>query len=289
MKVSEIIKDVRFQEANVVLLGVRYEKTVSGESGTANAPEEIFRQLQEQVEEFDLSLKRRICGEVNIVQETLGVSRKCDPEKMTEALFMRTKYLHEKGKFPVIIGGEHTVSLGAIKAAKECFGDITVVQFDAHADMRDNTGDYEEIPRNIAHSTVMRRAHDLGCRVVQVGIRSMSEVEYDFLTASGLMKNVVPASHLAGPCHILNKIETDKVYLTVDVDVFSGADFPGTGTFEPGGISWDKFMNIAEYIFKKRTVVGFDVVEVIPRKIDTRTEYAAAKLVYNLIGRKFCR
>jgi agmatinase len=289
MKTSEIIKSVGFPEADVVLLCVPNEETVSGDSGTVRAPEEICRQLREQVEEFDLLVQRRICGEVKIIQELLGISRSCDSDKMVNAVYFRTKHLHEQGKFPVILGGEHTVDLGAIKAAKEFFGDITVVQFDAHADMREHTGDYEEIPRVIAHSTVMRRAHELGCRIVQVGIRSMSEMEHDFLAKNGLMKNVIPASHLAGPCHILDKIETDMVYLTVDVDVFSGADFPGTGTFEPGGISWDKFMNIAEYIFKKRKVVGFGVVEVIPREIDTRTEYAAAKLVYNLIGRKFCK
>lgn len=289
MKTSEIIRDGGFPEADVILLCVPNEETVSGEPGTVRAPGAIYGQLREQVEEFDLLVGKRICGEVKIIQELLGISRVCDPDKMVNAVYTRTRYLHEKGKFPVILGGEHTVDLGAMIAAKDFFGDITVVQFDAHADMRDNTGDYEEVPRTIAHSTVMRRAHERDCRIVQVGIRSMSEMEHDFLLKSGLMKNVIPASHLAGPCHVLDKIETDNVYLSIDVDVFSGADFPGTGTFEPGGISWDKFMNIADYIFKKRKVVGFGVVEVIPREMDTRTEYAAAKLVYNLIGRKFCK
>jgi len=136
---------------------------------------------------------------------------------------------------------------------------------------------------------VMRRAYTNLRQLVQVGIRSMSEGEYILLKNTGLMKNVISAKDMAGPCKVIDLIKNEHVYLTIDVDVFSGADFPGTGTFEPGGISWDKFMNIAEYIFQKKTVVGFDVVEVIPREIDTRTEYAAAKLVYNLIGRKFCK
>lgn len=289
MKTSEIIRDTTVGQADVALIGAPYEGTVSGDKGTAMAPEAICRQLKEQVEEFDFLIGKRVCGEVKIAERHLDYVVDMNPEEMVREVFLDVERALEKGKFPVILGGEHTVSLGAIQAAKKHFGDLTVVQFDAHADMRDNTGDYEESPRKIAHSTVMYRAWTTGVQIIQVGIRSMSEIEHDFLTATGLIKNVVPASHLAGPCHILDKIETEKVYLTIDVDVFSGADFPGTGTFEPGGISWDKFMNIAEYLFRKKNVVGFDVVEVIPREIDTRTEYSAAKLVYNLIGRKFCK
>jgi agmatinase len=189
------------------------------------------------------------------------------------------------------------VSLGAIKAAKEHFGDLAVIQFDAHSDMRYDTGDYEETARHIAHSTVMRRAHELGCQIIQIGIRSMSEMEHQFLQETGLIKNVIQACYLGstedtiylGSEDIIDMITRHNVWLTVDVDVFSGADFPGTGTFEPGGISWDKFMHIAGLLFRKKNVIGFDVVEVIPREIDTRTEYSAAKLVYNLIGRKFCK
>lgn len=289
MKTSEIIRDISLSVADVVLLGVPYEGTVSGDKGTAKAPEEICRQLKEQVEEFDFLLGGRVCGKVKIAERHLDYVADMKPEDMVKEVFHEANVVFSAGKFPVILGGEHTVSLGAISAASAHFPDLTVVQFDAHADMRDDIGDYEEVPRKVAHSTVMRRAYKTLRQIVQVGIRSMSEMEYTVLKSTGLLKNVIPASDMAGPCKVIDLIKHDHVYLTVDVDVFSGADFPGTGTFEPGGISWDKFMNIADYIFRNKNVVGFDVVEVIPREIDTRTEYAAAKLVYNLIGRKFCK
>ena len=289
MKTSGIIKDTTVGQADVALIGVPYEKTVSGEKGTAKAPRAICQQLKEQVEEFDLLLKRRICGEVKIAERHLDYVIEMSPEKMAREVLLDVERALEGDKFPVVLGGEHTVSLGAIQAARKKFPDLTVVQFDAHADMRDNTGDYEESPRKIAHSTVMYRAWTLGVQIIQIGLRSMSEIEYEFLTKCDLMKNVILANYWGNSEDIIDKIANYNVYLTVDVDVFSGADFPGTGTFEPGGISWDKFMHIASLIFQKKSVVGFDVVEVIPREFDTRTEYAAAKLVYNLIGRKFCR
>lgn len=289
MKTSEIIRDIPLSKADVVLIGVPYEKTVSGEPGTSKAPVEICCQLKEQVEEFDLLLRKRICADAKIIERHFDYLADKEPGEMVKEVSILVEEMIRAGKFPVILGGEHTVSLGAIQFARKYFRDVTIVQFDAHADMRDDTGDYEEIPQKIAHSTVMRRAWEMGNQIIQVGIRSMSEMEHNFLCQHDLMKNVVSANFWGSSEEIVDRIEYPNVYLTVDVDVFSGADFPGTGTFEPGGISWDKFMHIAALLFQKKNIVGFDVVEVIPREFDTRTEYAAAKLVYNLIGRKFCK
>lgn len=284
---SEMIRDISLAEADVVLIGVPYEGTVSGEKGTAKAPRAICRQLKEQVEEFDLLLWKRTCGEVKIAEKHLDEELKgWGPYPVTGTIREEIAKVIQQGLFPVVLGGEHTVSLGAIQAAHKKFPDLTVVQFDAHADMRDHTGDYEETWQKIAHSTVMRRVYELGCQIVQIGIRSMSEMEYEFLVSNDLMKNVIPANFWGSSEDIIDQIANRNVWLTVDVDVFSGADFPGTGTFEPGGIGWDKFMHIANLLFCRKNVVGFDVVEVIP---DNKTDYAAAKLVYNLIGRKFSK
>lgn len=286
MKTSEIIRNLPLGEADAVLLGVPYQKTVSGEKGTAKAPMAICQQLKEQVEEFDFLLKRRICGEVKITEGHMDILTNVEPWEMVEHIFQETSFILNHKKFPVVLGGEHTVSLGAIRAAALKFPDLTVVQFDAHADMRENTGDYEEASQKIAHSTVMFQASMAVRQILQIGIRSMSEGEYAFLNDTGMIKNVIPANSLGNPEDIVDRIQSRNVYLTVDVDVLSGADFPGTGTFEPGGISWDKFIDIAKLLFQRKNVVSFDVVEVIP---DRKTEYSAAKLVYNLIGRKFCK
>ena len=287
---NEMIRDIPFVESDVVLIGVPYEGTVSGEKGTAKAPVQICNQIKMQVEEFDFLLRKRVCGDVKIVERHLNFVAEMDPKEMASEVFHAVGEALQLHKFPIVLGGEHTVSLGAIQAASAYFqNSLSVVQFDAHADMREDTGDYEDTPRQIAHSTVMRQAYKNIRQIIQIGIRSMSELEYDFLKSTGFINNVIPANFWGSSEDIIDKIICPNVYLTVDVDVFSGADFPGTGTFEPGGISWDKFMHIIQLLFSRKNVVGFDVVEVIPRENDTRTEYSAAKLVYNLIGRKFCK
>jgi len=285
-----ILKKIKLDKADVVILNVPYEKTVSGGKKTADGPKAICDMLKYQVEEWDHLLKKHTSKKIDIAEKNLRVQNIERPNKMIEIVKKEAFELINKKKFVVTLGGEHTVSLGSIGAAKKIFKDLTIVHLDAHADLRDDNSDYEDNPRKItkfAHSCVMRRVYELGCQAVQVGIRSMSPMEYSFAKKNGLEKNIFYCPLKAGYEKIISKIKTKKVYLTIDVDGFDPAVFPATGTPEPGGLGWDWTLGFFQKLFSKKEVVGMDIVEVAPRKGDARTEFAAAKLLYHLIGLKF--
>ena len=160
----------------------------------------------------------------------------------------------------MILGGEHTVSLGAIAATQKYFGNVTVIQIDAHADLRYDNSDYEEDKKRItkyAHSCVMRRVYELGCDLIQIGIRSMSLAEANFVRMEKLEKNIffyVPIK--ANFRKIISRCQNKRVYLTIDIDGFDPSIMPATGTPEPGGLSWDWSLAFFKELFKKKNVVG---------------------------------
>ena len=289
MKKSSIIRKISLEEAKVVLLKVPYEETVSGSLGASKGPQAISKMLSYQVEEWDCVLRRDVEKEVEIVEKNIPVS-KLKPEEVVKKVKQNTLSILNKGKFPVTLGGEHSVSLGAVLAAKEIFGNLTVVQIDAHADLRDDNGDYEKKETRISkysHGCVMRRIYERGCGIVQVGIRSMSPKEYNFIVENKLERNIFYAPIKKSFSEIISRCLTEKVYLTIDVDGFDPSVMPATGTPEPGGISWEWGLQFFEKLFSQREIVGFDIVEVAPRKDDSRTEFAAAKLLYHLVGLKY--
>lgn len=288
MKKNNIIKNIPVENADVVLLQIPYEATVSCGTGTKMGPKAIIDMLDYQVEEWDCLLGKRTCDEVNVVQKKASVSGFL-PEEMVGKMQKTSLEYFSKNKFLISLGGEHSVSIGLAMAAKKFFGDITVVQIDAHADLRNDNSDYEENSKKItkyAHSCAMRRICDSGCRTVQIGIRSMSPEEADFVCNENI-KNIFFAPVVEKIGDIIKTIKTRKVYLTIDVDGFDPAVMPGTGTLEPGGISWDWGISFLNALFSKKEVVGMDVVEVAPRKDDCLTEFSAAKIIYHLIGLKF--
>ena len=192
MKKSPIIKKIPVSKADAILLKVPYEGTVSGGKGAAGGPRAIVEMLEYQVEMFDYLLKKTVCDEIGIIQKEVGAGN-LKPEKLVEKVQRETLKFFGNEKFLVMLGGEHTVSLGAISAAKKIFGNLTVIQIDAHADMRNDNSDYEDDRKKItkhAHSCVMRRAWELGCDIVPVGIRSLSPMEHEFIGKEKLEKNI---------------------------------------------------------------------------------------------------
>ncbi len=185
-----------------------------------------------------------------------------------------------KKKFPVVIGGEHSVSIGAIRAAHRYFENLTVLQIDAHADLRN---EYLDSPYN--HACVMARAKELG-NIVQVGIRSFDKCEYDRMN----LENVFFTEDIVGKTNwhekALNRI-SENVYLTVDLDGFDPSILPATGTPEPGGLQWYETLSFLRKVFSKKNIVGFDIVELCPNEISYPSDFLAAKLLYKLIGYKF--
>jgi len=288
---GSIIKNISKDEADAVLLKVPYEGTVSGGTGAAEGPDAITEMLNYQVEYWDIFLRANIGDKVKIAQEDVDI-KGMSPQDVMKEIEAKAKNCFDKGKFVVTLGGEHSVSLGSISAAKKHFENLTVLQIDAHADLRDDNSDYEDDPEKItkyAHSCVMRRVYDLGCPIVQVGIRSLSPSEAEFVEEKKIGENIFYTPISADYRKIISKCKTDKVYVTIDVDGFDPAVMPATGTPEPGGLSWDWTVGLLRELFSKKEIIGFDIVEVAPNKDSYLTEFAAAKLLYRLIGLKFLR
>jgi agmatinase len=180
----------------------------------------------------------------------------------------------------VVIGGEHSVSIGAIKAQAEKHKKLTVLQLDAHSDLRD---EYHGSKYN--HACVMARAKEL-CQIVQVGIRSMDTCEKPRVDK----RRMFFAEDIRDKRNWVNKVVSllkGNVYVTIDLDVFDPSIMPSTGTPEPGGLLWYEVLDLLRLVFRKTNVTGFDVVEMCPNSTNKAPDFLAAKLIYKLISYKF--
>ncbi len=293
-KPAIIRSGLSLKRADIVLLGIPYEKTVSNLTGTSLGPKAICHMLKEQVEVRDFRLKRAIANEVRIIERHIRGIENLEPLEMFKRVFRRSLDFLRQKKFVFGLGGEHTISLPLVAAHREVYGDFTVVQIDAHRDLRENTGDYENPSRDIAHSTVMRKIHAMGHTLIQIGIRSEDDAEAAYADVHKASIKMIEWPFMGNHQDFVNAIQTEKVYLSIDVDGFDPSVFPATGTSEPGGISWDWFLHFAKTLFEKKEVIGIDIVEVAqgddyqPRDCNF-TAYCAAKLAYHLIGCKFSK
>lgn len=205
-----------------------------------------------------------------------------DPEELCRAVEQRVRALLDEGQLAVVIGGEHSVTIGAVRAAAERFDGLTVLQIDAHADTRES---YEGSPFN--HACVMARAREV-CPIVQVGIRSVDGDEMP-----GLDPERVFWAHeiLAEPRDAwIDRVASllgPRVYVTIDLDGLDPSLLPATGTPEPGGLGWYDVMALLRRVARGAEVVGFDVVELLPAAGQHASSFAAAKLVYRFLAEIF--
>jgi agmatinase len=269
-----------FDKARVVILPVPYDRTASYMKGTAKGPEAIV-EASRFMELYDDELD---CDPYTIgIHTAQAVSGNDDPpEVMTRKVEEATARYLEKGKMPVVIGGEHSVAVGAIKAYHKKHPKLSVIQFDAHGDLR---ATYEG--SEFSHACAMY--HFAGrLPTLQVGIRSISREERDLILARNLM--VVPArDFVARPERALELVDrlTDEIYLTIDVDYFDPAIMPATGTPEPGGPGWYDTLAFIRGVCRKKRLVGFDVNELRPLGDDVAPDFLAAKLIYKIIAYRF--
>jgi len=202
------------------------------------------------------------------------------PEKMVEAVAKRTGQHLENGKFPVVLGGEHSVSIGAIQAQAKKYKKLSILQLDAHSDLRD---EYHGSKYN--HACVMARAKEL-CPIVQVGIRSMDISEKPRLDKT----RTFFAEDIFGKTDWIDTVASlleGDVYITIDLDVFDPSIMPSTGTPESGGLLWYEVLELLKLVCHNSNVTGFDVVEMCPNPNNKAPDFLAAKLIYKLIGYKF--
>ena len=263
--------------ARFVVMSAPYEGTVSYGVGTGAGPNAI-RLASQQVELFD-----EITRDEHIPRHGVctlkAFDAKCTAEEMTMGqIYPVTQQIVGENKFPILVGGEHSVSPGAIKAVAEAYPDVSVFHIDAHSDLRDSYHDDK-----FSHASAAARFNEW-CPVVQVGIRSRERME------SGSGKHPVHCYHAfdyhtEGPWidEAINHL-TRNVYLTIDVDGFDPSVFPGTGTPEPGGITWYLGLKMIQRLAQQRNIVGFDIVEVSPIKGQQVSEFAAARLMGRVIA-----
>ena len=230
------------------------------------------------LELYDLELDREIYQVgIHTLPEVQTVMS--GPEGMVHRVYQVARELLEAGKTIVMLGGEHSLTLGMVRAYQERYKGLSVLQLDAHADLRD---EYEGA--KYSHACVMRRVWEC-CPIVQVGIRSLSLEEHRFLQQQRLEPLYMEefARDRDSVAKVVSSL-SDDVYITIDLDVLDPAVMSAVGTPEPGGMGWYELVELVRAVSQKKRVVGFDLVELCPREGPISCAFLAAKLAYKVIG-----
>jgi agmatinase len=267
------------ETARVFVWPVSYEGTVSYGTGTGKGAMAIIdasRNMELFEEETGAEVYR--IG-IHTLEEFMPLST---PDTMMEALYKRTKELIGRDKFICMIGGEHSVSAPVIRAHAENYHDLSVLQIDAHADLRDT---YDGTPHS--HASIMARVvKDLRIPSVQVGIRSISADEARSL-AAGLPTKVFWAKDIVGRTdwiHSAVEALTDNVYLTIDIDGLDPSLVPTTGTPEPGGLGWYETLALIRRVAERKHIVGMDLVEFSKTDNSEAPAFLCSKLIYKSLA-----
>ena len=268
-------KYARIDEAKVVLIPVPYDGTSTWQKGADKGPD-AFLNASENMELFDIETRSEVYRQG--IYLAPPVTEDSSPEKMVEAVYKTTKNYIKQDKFVTLFGGEHSISIGSIRAFNESFADLTVVQLDAHADLRP---EYEGSECN--HACALHEASK-NTNLIQIGIRSMDVSENDHMD-----ENQVYFAHDLYEDWQEDAIGqmTPNVFITIDLDAFDPSIMPSTGTPEPGGLFWYETLEFLKMMFKKKNVVGFDIVELCPNKDEKSSDFLAAKLYYKMLSYKF--
>ena len=265
------------ESAAIYLTSIPYDGTSTWGKG-ADKGFGAFMDAAENMELYDIETDSEVYRKGIAI--TKPVLEKRSPEAVFEATYKRVKELLKKDKFLTFFGGEHSISIGVIKAFYELYPNLTVLQLDAHADLRPH---YESSPYNHACALYDASQH---ANLIQVGIRSMDISEKKYLDED--------------KCFFAQDMQWDKnwmkdalsqmtetVYITLDLDVFDPSIMPSTGTPEPGGMGWYEVLLFLKKVFYEKSVVGFDIVELAPNPSNKAPDFLAAKLYYKMLSYKF--
>jgi len=260
-----------------VIVPVPYEKTTTYREGTAKGPDALL-DASAQVELFDEEVRVAPLGRGVRTVEPVACGGM--PDELADVLEGMCREHLDAGRLVGCLGGEHSISLGPIRAAAS--EELGILQIDAHPDLRES---YEGT--RYGHGCVMKRALDLDAviRLVPVGLRAVSDEDDDVIETDGRVRPFY-AHQLAGRDWIEPAVAAlpERVYVTFDVDGLDPSVVPGTGTPEPGGLSWWPTMALLKKVFAERTVVGFDVVELLPEPPSCVSDFAAARLVMKMLA-----
>jgi len=263
--------------SRVVILPVPYDGTEEWHTGSRFGPREII-DASEYLEYYDLEMDRETyrCG---IFTAPFIQPDAAGPEQTIARILESARPYVKKSKFVLALGGEHTVSLGTVKAFQEKYDDLRVIHLDAHADFRDSYNGSK-----FGQATVMRRISEI-CPVFEIGVRSISTEEKQYIDSNNIP--VLYGHRYSSNPGLLDKMLDGimgHVYLTIDLDVFDPSFIPAVGTPEPGGLSWEAVLDIVRRISSRLSVVGADIVELCPSQGGSSSAYSAAKLAYKIIG-----
>ncbi|SDX16541.1 agmatinase [Lutibacter oricola] len=267
----------KIETSKVVLIPVPYDGTSTWQKGADKGPK-AFLEASENMELYDIETNTEVYK--NGIYLANEVIENESPEKMVDAVHKITKSYIQKNKFVTLFGGEHSISIGSIRAFNECFDNLTVVQIDAHADLRK---EYEGSTCN--HACAVYEASQ-NTNLIQVGIRSMDVIETTVMDK----EKVFFAHDLATDDYWMDNavdLMTGNVFLTIDLDAFDPSIMPSTGTPEPGGLFWYETLEFLKKIFDEKNVVGFDIVELCPNESEKSSDFLAAKLYYKMLSYKF--
>ncbi len=265
------------ENAKVAILPVPYDGTTEWHGGTREGPRAII-EASTYLELFDMELKQEIyLMGIHTLPELQPVLN--NPESMIYNVYLATKNLVEQEKFPVMFGGEHSLSLGAVQALKEKYIDMSVLDLDAHADLRE---DYMGTKFN--HACTMRRILEY-CPITQVGIRSLSKEEHQFIRTHDI-KLFDMATIRDNPKIVFDIVDSlsNNVYISIDLDVFDSSIMSAVATPGPDGMTWPDSLKLLRAVTGKKNIIGFDLMELCPKEGPAACAYTAAKLAYRLIG-----
>jgi len=274
-----------FDNSKIVILLCPYEKTTSYGKGTAQGPAAILK-ASHYVEFFDEETVKEVCFETGITALKPLVFGKHSGKKALDKIYKNVKSLIGAGKFVITLGGEHSISTAPVQAHFESYENLSILHFDAHSDLRD---EYEG--SKYSHACFAARVAEFTTKITQIGIRAQCREEYDFIKQKGINTFYAHQIRDAGFNNqfidtVINTLDKN-VYITFDVDYFDPSIMPSTGTPEPNGFYWDETTRLLKRVCSERNLVGFDVVELAPRKGFAFPDFLTAKLIYKILNYKF--
>ena len=264
------------ERARAVVLPVPYDFSTTYQSGTRGGPRAILAASQN-MELWDEELGATYRSGIHTLPEVEPTAG--GPELMARRVEQATAWILDQGRLPVVLGGEHSITAGSVAAVRKKYPKVSVLQLDAHGDMRDCYLD-----SRYSHACVMRRVREL-VPAASVGIRSISEEEASHLRAHPVpMWSTRQFRSLGADRSAILAALTDDVFVTFDLDALDPGILPATGTPEPGGLDWYEAVDLLAAVAERKCIVGFDVVELAPLPGQVASDFLAARLTYRLIG-----
>jgi agmatinase len=268
----------KYQKSKVALFPIPYDGTSTWMKGSDLGPQAIL-EASAHLELYDIATDTEVYRQGICTLPLLDCP--ANPEEMVAEVYKQAAPLFRDGKLVVGIGGEHSVTVCLVQAAREKYSDLSVLQFDAHADLRDM---YDGSRYN--HACTMARVKEL-CSFVQIGIRSMDSSEKNMASSDRVVLARALHNHGMNAASEALELLSDNVYITIDLDVLDPSCMPSTGTPEPGGIDWYMLNGLIGQVANEKNIIGFDIVELLPRQDNKTPDFLAAKLIYRTLSMIF--